>query len=313
MAKRERGDKERASERDSAWESSDRRWAAEERDSRAKRATRDRKAAQGDDAKDREERRDREREREKEKEPAWMDAYIPNGPSFGILGGRGPDGELDGIQAWKKGMKEKEQREREKEQGPSPTVGQGELNADSSVDKVDALEKQLDEIQLFKLLMKREEEKKKTDMSSNTAPADPVPPVSSMSNGKPSNLCRTVQLIDPPLGSHVADAASAQDTAQSDRESHSALQSQYRTGDPSTTQSGSAELAGPRTGSSSGYTAEVGHPSQFEKINDETIATYNPRSAPRLLSLGRPPTSIVKSPVIGNAANSVHPAPRKLI
>ena len=199
MAKRERGDKERVSERDSAWESTgDRRWAAEERDSRAKRPTRDRKAAQGDDAKDREERRDREKEREKEKEPAWMDTYIPNGPSLGILGGRGADGELDGIQAWKKGMKEKEQREREKEQGPSPTVGQGEVNADNSVDKVDALEKQLDEIQLFKLLMKREEEKKKVDMCSNTAPTDPVPPALSMSNGKPCNLCRTVQLIEPP-------------------------------------------------------------------------------------------------------------------
>jgi hypothetical protein len=187
VAKRERGDKERASERDSAWEStSDRRWAGEERDTRTKRPTRDRKAAQGDDAKDREERRDREREREKEKEPAWMDAYIPNGPSLGILGGRGPDGELDGIQAWKKGMKEKEQREREKEQGPSPTIGQGELNTDSTVDKVDALEKQLDEIQLFKLLMKREEEKKKTDLSSGTVLADPVSPALNMPNGEPN-------------------------------------------------------------------------------------------------------------------------------
>lgn len=81
-------------------------------------------------------------------------------------------------------MKEKEQREREQEQGPSPTNGQGELNTDSTVDKIDALEKQLDEIQLFKLLMKREEEKKKIDLSSGTVP---VSPALNMSNGEPSN------------------------------------------------------------------------------------------------------------------------------
>lgn len=100
---------------------------------------------------------------------------------------------------------------------------------------------------------------------------------------------------------------SALDTAQPERESHSALQSQLRTDGPLTARSDSAESAGPPKRSGSGYIAQVRHP---EKANDEAIATYNPPSAPRLLSLGRPPTSSIKSSVIGNP---VHSAPRKSI
>ncbi|KAF9044877.1 hypothetical protein BDZ89DRAFT_1127897 [Hymenopellis radicata] len=86
---------------------------------------------------------DRRADREKEKEPAWMDTYVPSPTSSGILGGKGADGELDGIQAWKKGMKEKERAAAEAtEVAPKATS-----------------EKPLDEIQLFKMMMKREQQK----------------------------------------------------------------------------------------------------------------------------------------------------------
>ena len=88
----------------------------EEREARTKRGAergggRDRR--NGDDEKERGEPKSsgRDRDREREKEPAWMDTYIPPATSgTGILGGKGADGELDGIQAWKKGMKEKEKK-----------------------------------------------------------------------------------------------------------------------------------------------------------------------------------------------------------
>ncbi|KAK0233461.1 hypothetical protein IW262DRAFT_1477053 [Armillaria fumosa] len=161
MAMRRERDRERERDRrdkpghDQAWDSSnDRRWAPG--DDRSKKATgRDRKNGI-EDGKD-----DRRGEREREKEPAWMDTYIPTSPSTGILGGKGADGELDGIQAWKKVMKEKEQRENKADQ-PSEDV------KDTS-DQTSPPEKQLDEIQIFKMLMKREQEQKKLDQSSDVS------------------------------------------------------------------------------------------------------------------------------------------------
>ncbi|KAJ6604341.1 hypothetical protein DFH09DRAFT_1122361 [Mycena vulgaris] len=137
--------------------SGDRRWTVvEERDGRSKRNHRDRRTgAPTEEGKEREERRDRDREREKE--PAWMDTYIPD--STEILGGKGGDGELDGIQAWKKGMKE--QKEKTAVERPAPSDAPPE--------------KGLDEIQLFRLMMKREEEKKHvepTPTETNAAPRD---------------------------------------------------------------------------------------------------------------------------------------------
>jgi hypothetical protein len=148
-------DQERGRDKDSTLDSTaDRRWVpVEERDGRSKRLTgRERRnGANADDIKERDDRRrDRERDRERDKEPAWMDTYIPNPSSGNILGGKGVDGELDGIQAWKKGMKERELK---------TTVNEG--NGVESRQPVP--DDQLDEIQLFRLLMKREEEKKKSD------------------------------------------------------------------------------------------------------------------------------------------------------
>lgn len=144
--------------------SSDRRWAAsDERDARTKRNTgRDnKKSAQVDERKDRDDRRG---DREKEKEPAWMDTYIPPPTSAGILGGKGSTGELDGIQAWKKGMKEKEQKEKEPVKTTKESiVGDSLAPANSSQPS----DQPLDEIQLFRLMMKRER---------GQSPADEVKP-----------------------------------------------------------------------------------------------------------------------------------------
>ncbi|KAK7694557.1 hypothetical protein QCA50_001743 [Cerrena zonata] len=162
-----RRDRERDRDRDRGWD----RWEPshdrpEDRDGRTRRnGGRERRAA-GDDVKDREDRRD------KEKEPAWMDDYVPT-PGGGILGGQGMDGELDGIQAWKKGMKEKERKEKEAELGttqqsdtkvPEPT--------DTSAASTDiSSSAPLDE--MFKLLIKKEAEKEgsRSGESSSIEPA----------------------------------------------------------------------------------------------------------------------------------------------
>ncbi|KIJ68269.1 hypothetical protein HYDPIDRAFT_185388 [Hydnomerulius pinastri MD-312] len=159
-AKRERENRERDRDRDRrdrpAWDAvdrADRRWVAgEDRDGRGKRpGGRDRKA--GDDGKDREDRKDRERERE----PAWMDTYIPSSSSGGVIGGQRPSGELDGIQAFRKEMQKKD-----KSSSPSNADVPSEPQARAEA-PTQPSESQLDEIQLFKLMMRREEEKKKSD------------------------------------------------------------------------------------------------------------------------------------------------------
>lgn len=161
----------------------------DDRDGRPKRAAgRDRRNG-GEEGKDREERRERERERDREAQPAWMETYIPTTPGGGILGGSTGDGELDGIQAWKKGMKEREQKENGVDQAPEPAkqnleegnAGASSLPASSSTPAA-APEAQLDEIQLFKLMMKREAEKKENALEVSNdfnAPASSTPRVGS--------------------------------------------------------------------------------------------------------------------------------------
>ena len=139
---REREDKDKDKDRENRWQTT------EDRDSRLKRAAgRDRKNA--DDGKDRDRRDDRDKD--KEKEPAWMETYVPDA-SGGILGGRTADGEMDSIQAWKKVMKEKEEKDKA-----------GIVRDPSSGSQQDAhghAEPQMDEIQLFKMMIKREADKK---------------------------------------------------------------------------------------------------------------------------------------------------------
>jgi len=163
---REKERNSRVSERDSNGDSDrprDRerdRWVTDERDSRSKRANgRDRHGHSRDE--DRDERKD-SRARVEEKEPAWMDTYIPSDPGAGILGGKADNGELDGIQAWKLGMKEKERQERESEllrsSGDTEHSGRAKVTETQAVPPT---EPPLDEIQLIKLMIKREEEKNK--------------------------------------------------------------------------------------------------------------------------------------------------------
>jgi hypothetical protein len=164
---RERGS--RASERDSTFDSErprDRerdRWALDERDAQSKRTNgRDRRRHSRDedrDGKDRDERKD-PRARAEEKEPAWMDTYIPSDSGVGILGGKAENGELDGIQAWKLGMKEKERKERESEAlRSSSDIESAGSTKTTEILATPPTEPPLDEIQLFKLMIKREEEK----------------------------------------------------------------------------------------------------------------------------------------------------------
>ncbi|KAJ7169578.1 hypothetical protein C8R46DRAFT_202098 [Mycena filopes] len=146
MAARRQGANDKGSQ-ENGDASGDKRWTVvEDRDGRSKRNHRDRRAGGlAEDGKDREDRRDRDREREKE--PAWMDTYIPDSP--GILGSKGGEGELDGIQAWKKGLKEKE---KEKEKTATVPPPQKEERGPSESNP-------MDEIQIFRMLMKQAENK----------------------------------------------------------------------------------------------------------------------------------------------------------
>lgn len=159
-----------------------------------------------DDAREKDDRR----EREKEKEPAWMETYVPPSSSAGgILGGKGAEGEMDSIQAWKMSMKRQAEglppvkkrpettpTEAETEnidswkKNSAPAIGrkkdaaeENDLNnkalatepsphpnshvpknslekSQSTKASFSATEAQLDEIQLFKLMMKQEEKKR---------------------------------------------------------------------------------------------------------------------------------------------------------
>ena len=138
--KKEREKEDKDKDRDNRWQT------AEDRDSRLKRvAGRDRKNA--DDGKD----KDRRDDRDKEKEPAWMETYVPDA-SGGILGGRIADGEMDSIQAWKKSMKEKEEKDK--------TATGKDIPSGSQQDTTEHAEPQMDEIQLFKMMIKREADRK---------------------------------------------------------------------------------------------------------------------------------------------------------
>ncbi|KAG0709037.1 hypothetical protein DFH29DRAFT_890248 [Suillus ampliporus] len=172
---REPRDKDRVRDRPVAWDSGDRqdrRWVStDDRDGRNKRAAgRERKP---DEAKDTDNRKDRDKEREKE--PAWMDTYIPSAGSNGL--GRAP-GDLDGIQAFKREIKEREQKEQ---------------TAAAQDGKTNTSEPHLDEIQLFKLMMKREEQKKKADQSPLAGPSLLADTSSETNDSTPTNDLSSIE------------------------------------------------------------------------------------------------------------------------
>lgn len=96
-----------------------------------------------------------------------METYVPNDAHAGILGGQAAEGEMDSIQAWKKSMKEKEEKEKQ-------SVATEKKGSNS--------ENPMDEIQMFKMLIKREADKKDVDRDTPPA-ASPIPPSGSL-NGK---------------------------------------------------------------------------------------------------------------------------------
>lgn len=172
------------------WEPSndrERRWPAnEERDGRTKRTNgRDRRTG-AEDAKDREDRR----EREKEKEPAWMDSSVPSEPLPGILGGKASNGELDGIQAWKKGMKDKEKQENAVVDTPPPEkVAETQPTGNAP---------QMDEIQLFRLMMQKEQGKLGADQSTDTS-SQPKPADGSLPTTVADHVVKTAVSSQDPL------------------------------------------------------------------------------------------------------------------
>jgi hypothetical protein len=152
---------------DGHWESgTDRRWTpGDDRDARYKRSSgRERRSGNGpDDIKEKDDRRDKERE--KEKEPAWMDAYVPSDSFPGILGGHGLGGELDGIQAFKKEQKDKELKDKAANLSAT-SIGLGPSGVEgtsSPVHSADMKQEPLDEIQLFKRMMLKDQQKSNLD------------------------------------------------------------------------------------------------------------------------------------------------------
>jgi hypothetical protein len=166
---------ERGGERGDRWPRSDRardddapsrrdrdkdRWDTEDREAKPKRGARgDRRNGGGGDDKD-----DR-KDREKDKTPAWMETYVPNAPGAGILGGKGDDGELDELQAWKKTMKDRELAA----SGPKADAAES-TKSTTNAQASEPSSKPLDEIEQFKLMMRQSQPSAETTPAATTKP-----------------------------------------------------------------------------------------------------------------------------------------------
>ncbi|GLB36314.1 hypothetical protein LshimejAT787_0306020 [Lyophyllum shimeji] len=305
IAARRAAERERLREKDSTLDPGDRRWPVEDRETRGKRPTgRERKAGPvTDDGKDRDERRDRERQREKE--PAWMDTYIPPPSSAGILGGKAGDGELDGIQAWKKERKEKEMKDKV---ASSSVAGSGVgIQEPASIETQEANGKPLDEIQLFRLLMKREEEKKNIDAakSSSSTVDSPVQPAmvtaSSPSNGL--TLDSPAQSYTPqPSGVSQPDVRTTSTTA-----TPNSLLSLLGSKEPSSSSvSSEATPDGPKVPSATSDRAnnlpflEISA-QNTERSPQDSVPQFNPPPGSRLLAFARASTLAPKSSTLNSS------------
>ena len=101
-----------------------------------------------------------------------MDTYIPSGPGTGILGTKAGEGELDGIQAFKKGMKAGEHMDAptsEDFRNPEELEKLDKPSQNDAASMSQPSENALDEIQLFKLMMKKEQSHKTQDTSQGPA------------------------------------------------------------------------------------------------------------------------------------------------
>lgn len=102
-----------------------------------------------------------------------METYVPTTPGDGILGAQ-TEGQLDGIQAWKKGMKEKEKKGKEGEHTPGTKKKDDGSESAPQMSASASTEGNMDEIQLFKLMMKAA--KKEPDQG----PSDTGSPVATL-------------------------------------------------------------------------------------------------------------------------------------
>lgn len=288
-ARREREGGERRSDRardkdDKTRDKEEERWNVVDSDGRSKRLPpRDRERDRRDDKDDRdgrtrEDRRDRDREREKE--PAWMDSDVPNTFSGGILGGKGPDeGGMDSIQAWKKSMKEKEDRAHGVDAPKDPAFLEANHgptgNSASAMLSESSAKEPLDEIQMFKMMMKKEQ-------SGEDALSIPPPPGLSV---QPTSAQQS-----PPSGPNGANSLLSLLTSSSGGVRIDPLAptsiGKETTPDPSRT--GSRFFPTPLAAQSASNSLATLDKQPVEPTAlPAPQASYNPPAGPRLLSLGR--------------------------
>lgn len=97
------------------------------------------------------------------------------------MGGK-TDGELDGIQAWKKDMKAREKKEKGAETSTEPVQKTDAPSESQTKSDAAPADPPLDEIQMFKLMMKKEAAKKETEHAE--------PEGSTPTSGGPSSLAK---------------------------------------------------------------------------------------------------------------------------
>ncbi|KIK71190.1 hypothetical protein GYMLUDRAFT_33330 [Collybiopsis luxurians FD-317 M1] len=264
-ARRERERAANGKEKDPAsGNPNDRRWTVvEDREKSKRNPGRDKKAfvEEGD--------RRGDREREKEKEPAWMDTYIPPPSSSGILGGQGSEGELDGIQAWKKNMKEKEQKAN-KTVTPAPAI------ETSTPSKPAEVEESLDEIQRFKKMMEVAQ-KQSPDPSIIVGPILGPTDTSKPASSRENDSGMISKLSDPAPSESNSTVSSKHDVFSTPDPSRSLL-SLLNSGTNDTASPPNADAAPKLTSRLPLADGPV------ERVNND--ASFNPPQGSRLLALG---------------------------
>ncbi|KAH9175419.1 hypothetical protein EDB89DRAFT_2066762 [Lactarius sanguifluus] len=262
------------------------RWVLDERESKRSNG-RDRRRHSRDedrDGKDRDERKD-PRVRAEEKEPAWMDTYIPSDSGAGILGGKAENGELDGIQAWKLGMKEKEKEKERKERESEALRSNSDIECPGSVKATEIpatppAEPPLDEIQLFKLMIKREEEKNHAASLKDPVNDSAVAYIGPGSDSNPSAQKVSTSTSDAQLASGFAPSPLVETLAPPTAPSTK----------PSTPSTESPKLLGSRFFPNPSV-SEVPAQSQPDRQSASTIKSpipsqFNPPAGSRLLAFG---------------------------
>lgn len=126
-----------------------------------------RTAAPTEEEKTDKDRRDRDRQKE---QPAWMETYVPDAAAGAGILGAAKEGSLDGLQAWKKEMKEKADKDKAAADGPAVPLAAAPLTKAPASGR-GAHEDGLDEIAKFKLMMKRAQQ---TPPAPEAVPAVPA-------------------------------------------------------------------------------------------------------------------------------------------